>query len=73
MSHLFVCVVSGTTTFVVEVPFADQSGHDSGYQDSYDAEEEHALDLDKGDIRQSKTIGEAVDNISKYYGEEDFK
>lgn len=36
-------------------------------------EEEHTLDLDKGDIRQSKTIGEAVDNISKYYGEEDFK
>jgi len=36
-------------------------------------EEEHELDLDKGDVRQSKTIGEAADNISKYYGEEDFK
>ena len=36
-------------------------------------EEEHGLDLDKGDIRQSKTIGEATDNISKYYEEKDFK
>ena len=36
-------------------------------------EEEHGLDLDKGDIRQSKTIGEATDNISKYYEAKAFK
>ena len=36
-------------------------------------EEEHSLDLDKGDIRQSKTIGEATDNISKYYEAKAFK
>jgi acyl carrier protein len=36
-------------------------------------EEVLGVDLDKGDIKASKTLGQAGDRISKYYGAEDFK
>jgi acyl carrier protein len=36
-------------------------------------EETLGIDLDKGDIREAKTIGDAVDSISKHYEPEDFK
>ena len=36
-------------------------------------EEALGIDLDKGDIKSSQTLGQAVDRISEYYGEEDFK
>lgn len=36
-------------------------------------EETLGIDLDKGDIREAKTLGDAVDKISEYYEPEDFK
>ena len=36
-------------------------------------EETLGVDLDKGDIKQSKTLGEATDRISEHYEPEDFK
>jgi acyl carrier protein len=36
-------------------------------------EETLGIDLDKGDIREAKTLGGAVDKISEHYEPEDFK
>ena len=36
-------------------------------------EETLGIDLDKGDIREAKTLGEATDKISEHYEPKDFK
>ena len=36
-------------------------------------EETLGIDLDKGDVREAKTLGDAADKISEHYGAEDFK
>ena len=36
-------------------------------------EETLGIDLDKGDIREAKTLGEAADKISEHYEPKDFK
>jgi len=36
-------------------------------------EEVLGIDLDKGEVKSSKTLGQAVDRISKHYEEKDFK